>query len=110
MKSTTKMKVKLSRKGQIGINQLSGFAIALLLVGIVVVVAFLITGSFQTTLQKNGEATTSVNTSIANVNTGFSTIAAYLPLIALVVVAGIIIGVVVLSFNFGGERRKESKE
>ena len=47
------------------------------------------------------------NTSLGQVENAFSTIASYLPLIALVVVAGIIITVVVLSFNFGGRRRSE---
>lgn len=48
------------------------------------------------------------NTSIGQVSNAFGTIASYLPLIALVVVAGIIIGMVVLSF--GGRRKEESKE
>jgi hypothetical protein len=43
------------------------------------------------------------------VSSAFSTIASYLPLIALVVVAGIIISVVVLSFAFGG-RREEGRD
>ena len=104
----TKLKMlQKSRRGQMDIMGLSGFAIALLVVGIVVVVAFLITGSFQTTLTANHEATSAVNTSIGNVNSAFNTIASYLPLIALVVVAGIIITVVVLSFNFGGKRKSE---
>ena len=108
MQAKTKM-LQMSKKGQMGIGNLTGFTIALLVVGIVVVVAFLIVGSFQTTLTKNGEATTAVNTSIGNVNSAFSTIASYLPLIVLVVVAGIIITVVVLSFAFGG-RREEGRD
>ena len=47
------------------------------------------------------------NTSLGQVSSAFNTIASYLPLIALVVVAGIIITVVVLSFNFGGKRKSE---
>ena len=104
----TKLKMlQKSRRGQMDIMGLSGFAIALLVVGIVVVVAFLILGSFQTTLTTNHEATAAVNTSITNVSSAFSTIASYLPLIALVVVAGIIITVVVLSFKLGGRRKSE---
>ena len=49
------------------------------------------------------------NTSLGQVISAFSTIASYLPLIALVVVAGIIISVVVLSFAFGG-RREEGRD
>ena len=108
MQAKTKM-LQMSKKGQMGVGNLTGFTIALLVVGIVVVVAFLIIGSFQTTLTKNGEATTAVNTSISNVSSAFSTIASYLPLIALVVVAGIIISVVVLSFAFGG-RKEEGRD
>lgn len=49
------------------------------------------------------------NTSLGQVTSAFSTIASYLPLIALVVVAGIIITVVVLSFNFGNKRRRSEE-
>ena len=108
MQAKTKM-LQMSKKGQMDIGNLPGFAISSLVFSIVVVVAFLIIGSFQTTLTKNGEATTAVNTSIGNVSSAFSTIASYLPLIALVVVAGIIISVVVLSFAFGG-RREEGRD
>ena len=77
MEAKTKM-LQMSKKGQMGVGNLTGFTIALLVVGIVVVVAFLIIGSFQTTLTKNGEATSAVNTSISNVSSAFSTIASYL--------------------------------
>ncbi len=108
MQAKTKM-LQMSKKGQMGVGNLSGFAIALLPEGILGVIFSLIIWSFQTTLTKNGEATTAVNTSIGNVNSAFSTIASYLPLIVLVVVAGIIITVVVLSFAFGG-RREEGRD
>ena len=108
MQAKTKM-LQISRKGQMGIGQLRAFAIELLVGGILGIVTSLIIGSFQTTLTENGEVTTTVNTSISNVNSSFSTIASYSPLITLVVVAGIIITVVVLSFNFGG-RREESRD
>ena len=49
------------------------------------------------------------NTSLGQVTSAFSTIASYLPLIALVVVAGIIITVVVLSFSFGNKRRRSEE-
>jgi hypothetical protein len=95
----------MSKKGQMGVGNLSGFAIALLVVGIVVVVAFLIMGSFQTTLTKNGEATTAVNTSIGNVNSALKIIITFPG--PLFVVAGIII-VVVSSFAF--RRREEGRD
>ena len=103
MQAKTKM-LQMSKKGQMGIGNLTGFTIAWLSAGILGVIFSLIIGSFQTTLTRNGEATTAVNTSISNMNSAFSTIASYLPLIALVVVAGIIITVVVLSLAFGGRR------
>ncbi len=107
MQAKTKM-LQMSRKGQMGVGNLSGFTIVLLRGGILGVILSLIILSFSTTLTKNGEATTAVNTSIGNVNSAFSTIASYLPLIALVVVAGIIISVVVLSFAF--RRREEGRD
>ena len=107
MQAKTKM-LQMSRKGQMSVDNLSGFTIALLVVGIVVVIAFLIRGSFQTTLTRNGEATTAVNISISNVNNALNTIVA-IPITILVIVAGIIITVVVLSFAFGG-RREEGRD
>ena len=104
MQAKTKM-LQMSKKGQMGVGNLSGFAIALLVVGIVVVVAFLIMGSFQTTLTKNGEATTAVNTSIGNVNSALKIIITFPG--PLFVVAGIII-VVVSSFAF--RRREEGRD
>jgi Na+/proline symporter len=88
-----------SKRAQTDIAGLSQFAVALLVVGIVVVVAFLITGSFQTTLNKNGEATAAVNTTISNVNSAFSTIAS-LPPIILVVATVIIISIAVVILKF----------
>ena len=108
MQAKTKM-LQMSKKGQMGVGNLSGFTIVLLRGGILGVILSLIILSFSTTLTKNGEATTAVNTSISNMNSAFSTIASYLPLIALVVVAGIIITVVVLSLAFGG-RREEGRD
>ena len=101
--------LQMSRKGQMSVDNLSGFTIALLVVGIVVVIAFLIRGSFQTTLTRNGEATTAVNISISNVNNALNTIVA-IPITILVTIAVVIIEiiVVVLSFVFGGRREEGS--
>ena len=60
--------------------------------------------SYSSQLTAGGLA---ANNSIGYITSAFGTIASYLPLIALVVVAGIIITVVVLSFAFGGSRRSE---
>ena len=68
MKKESLKTLMKNKRAQTDIAGLSQFAVALLVVGIVVVVAFLITGSFQTTLNKNGEATAAVNTTIGNVN------------------------------------------
>ena len=110
MQAKTKM-LQMSRKGQMDIGNLPGFAISSLVFSIVVVVAFLIIGSFQTTLTKNGEATTTVNTSISNVNSALN-ITITFPSPFLVIVAGIIItgiiSVVVLSFAF--RRREEGRD
>ena len=110
MQVKTKM-LQMSRKGQMGVGNLSVFAIQLLVVGIVVVVGFLIIGSFQTTLTKNGEATIAVNTSIGNVNSALSTIS-NTRIKILVVLVGIIAGIisaVILILVLGG-RREEGRD
>ena len=104
MQAKTKM-LQMSRKGQMGVGNLTGFVIALLVVGIVVVVALSIRGSFKATLNHNGEATTAVNTSISNVNSALKIIITFPG--PLFVVAGIII-VVVSSFAF--RRREEGRD
>lgn len=60
--------------------------------------------TYTQTLSAGGVA---ANTSLGQVEDAFTTIASYLPLIALVVVAGIIITVVVMSFQFNRRRRSE---
>ncbi len=60
--------------------------------------------TYTQVLSAGGQA---ANTTIGQVSSAFSTIASYLPLIALVVVAGIIITVVVLSFRMGERKSRE---
>ena len=107
MQAKTKM-LQMSKNGQLGIGNMSTFTIASLFGGIIFLVVLSIMGSFQTILSKNGEATIAVNTSIGNVNSALNTIT-NIPIIILVIVAGIIITVVVLSFAFGG-RREEGRD
>ncbi len=57
-----------SRRGQADIIGLLKFAITLLVVGIVVVVAFIILGSFSSILTANNEITAAANTSMGDVN------------------------------------------
>lgn len=106
MQVKTKM-LQMSRKGQMGVGNLSVFAIQLLVVGIVVVVALSIRGSFKATLNHNGEATTAVNTSISNVNSALKitiTFPGPLPVVAVIIIA-----VAVSSFAFV-RRREEGRD
>ena len=99
-----KIKILSSKRGQIGVGNLSGFAISLLVVGIVVVVAFFIMGSFQTILTKNGEDTPAVNASITDTNNSFSIIQ-NLPSVTIGITLSIIL--VILFFIFRRGRREE---
>ncbi len=99
-----KIKILSSKRGQIGVGDLSGFAISLLVVGIVVVVAFFIMGSFQTILTKNGEDTPAVNASITDTNNSFSIIQ-NLPSVTIGITLSIIL--VILFFIFRRGRREE---
>ena len=99
-----KIKILSSKRGQMGVGNLSGFAISLLVVGIVVVVAFFIMGSFQTILTKNGEDTPAVNASITDTNNSFSIIQ-NLPPVTIGIALSIIL--VILFFIFRRGRREE---
>ena len=107
MKKGTGLKILIkSKRAQTDITRLSQFAVDLLIVGIVVVLAFLLMGSFQSTLTANYEATAAVNTTIDNVNSAFNTIASLPPLV-LVVAAVIVIPVIAIAFNFRRTIKKE---
>ncbi len=106
MQAKTKM-LQMSKRGQIGVGNLSGFVIALLVVGIISVLSLSIMGSFKTTLNQNGEATTAVNTSISNVNSALKitiTFPGPLPVVAVIIIA-----VAVSSFAFV-RRREEGRD
>ena len=95
-----KIKILSSKRGQIGVGDLSGFAISLLVVGIVVVVAFFIMGSFQTILTKNGEDTPDVNASITDTNNSFSIIQ-NLPPVTIGIALSIILVILFFIFRIG---------
>lgn len=103
MQGKTKM-LKMSRKGSMNLLNL---VINTVVLGIVVVVAFLIIHSLHTSINKNGEATNVANTAISNLKIGFNTIATNI--LIPVVLAGILITLVVRSFRFGG-RREEARD
>jgi heme/copper-type cytochrome/quinol oxidase subunit 2 len=98
----------MSQKGQMSVTNLSGFAIALLVVGIVVVVAFLITGSFQTTLIKNGEDTPTINASMVDTNNAFGIIQ-NLPPVIIGIVLFLISAIIFLRFR-GNGREEEVRD
>jgi type II secretory pathway component PulF len=88
-----------------GVGNLSDFTISLLVVGVVVVVAFFIIGSFQTTLTKNGEGTPAVNASITDTNNSFSIIQNMPP-----VIIGIALFLILIFFRFGRSGREEARD
>ncbi|MCL4397070.1 hypothetical protein M1494_01860 [Candidatus Parvarchaeota archaeon] len=92
---------------EISIGSFGAYAVGIFVLGIVIVMAFSIIGSFHTTLNNNGMATNNINTTINNVNFGINTISSTPTL--LVVIAGIIVTAVFISFN-SGEREERSEE
>lgn len=88
-----------------GVGNLPGLAIGLLVIGIVVFVALLIMGSFQTTINKNGEATNGANTAISNSESSFNLMLA----IPIVISLAVFILLIIRSLSFGG-RKEEARD
>lgn len=86
-----------------GMNELTAAVVSLGLIAIIGAVVLIVLAGLQTSSQVTVNSA-SYN-AIAYGITGVSTIMQYLPLIALVIVAAVIITIVVLAFAFGGGRR-----
>lgn len=94
-----------SRRNAAGLEDLLPAVVAFVLIAIVGAVGALILQNFQTSAQitVNSVAYNAVSYGINGVNT----LMTYLPLIALVIVAAILIGIVLVAFAFTGGGRKE---
>jgi hypothetical protein len=88
------------RKKAAGIQDLLPAVITFVLIAIVGAVGLLILASFLA--NGNVGINTAANNAISYGVSGISTIMSYLPLIALVIVAAIIIGIVLVAFAFRG--------
>lgn len=88
--------MKIGKKG-ITFGQLSSVALLFVLTGITLGIGAYINGEVQTTA---GWATTdTAYIAVANATEGIATLAQWLPIIAVVIAAGVVIGVLVMAFS-----------
>ncbi len=99
-----KPKAQLNRRLAAGLEDLLPAVVAFVLIAIVGSVGALILSNFQnsSSVPKNSIAYNATGYGLKGVNTFMS----YLPLIALVIVAAILIGIVLVAFAFGGRREE----
>lgn len=98
-------KIKLqNRRFAIGLDELLPAVVAFVLIAIVGSVGALILQNFQSSssIPSNSVAYNATADGLK----GVSTMMSYLPLIALVIVAAILIGIVLVAFAFGGRREE----
>lgn len=90
------MKLKLGKKG-ISFSQLSSVGLIFVLVGVTLGIGAYVNSQVQSTA---GWATTSDEyLAVANATSGISKLASWLPIIAVVIAAGVVIGVLVMAFS-----------
>ena len=90
------MDLKLGKKG-ISFSQLSSVGLIFVLVGVTLGIGAYVNSQVQTTA---GWATTSSEyLAVANATSGISKLASWLPIIAVVIAAGVVIGVLVMAFS-----------
>ncbi len=101
--TATEKKVE-QRRDAAGLEDLLPAVVAFVLIAIVGAVGALILQNFQssTSIPVNSIAYNATGYGLKGVNT----IMSYLPLIALVIVAAILIGIVLVAFAFGGRREE----
>ena len=88
--------MKLGKKG-ISFSQLSSVALLFVLIGVTLGIGAYILSQISTTA---GWAVTSTEyAAVSNATTGIANIAEWLPIIGLVIAAGVVIGVLVMAFS-----------
>lgn len=91
--------LKIGNKG-IAFSQLSGIALLFVLVGVTLGIGAYVNSEVRDTAGFAGN-TTEYN-SIQNATEGISKLSQWLPIIAVVIAAGVVIGVLVMAFRGGG--------
>ena len=92
------MKFKMGNKGVV-FSQMSSIALLFVLVGVTLGIGAYVNSQIQTTA--GWGVTTTEYLAVANATAGISKLSQWLPIIAVVIAAGIVIGVLVGAFAFG---------
>ena len=91
--------MRIGNKG-IALNQMTSVGLMFVLLGVVLSIGAYITTSVQTSV---GGASTFAGGAIGNATSGILSLSTWLPLIAIVLAAGVVISVLVGAFKFGGD-------
>jgi hypothetical protein len=92
--------VKTMRSKGVSLMELASVGLAFVLLGVVLSIGAYINSSVNTA---GGFVAGSASaTAVGNATVGISTVASWLPIIAVVIAAGAVIGILVASFKFGG--------
>lgn len=85
-----------------GVQDLSGYALLFVVTGVLIAIGIYVVSSIQTQLGASSTAT--MNYSFSNATTGMATLASWLPIIAIVVAAAVVLSLVISAFTGGGRR------
>ncbi len=105
--------LSLSKRGQMRVGDLSDFAIGLLAVAIVVIIALLIIDSFQTLSNQMGQLNPQLNSLISDLTIPFIILGSFgIPVVVLILfIVGILIIVVILILSLRpGYIREEARD
>lgn len=95
-------KLKKTMKGQLGIGDLSTIGIIFVVLAVILAIGAYILSSVGTAA--NFSANSVANQTLTNGQTALKTFATWLPILAVVIVAGVVIYILVNVFNRGGSR------
>lgn len=94
------MAKKVKRRKAISLNELAGVGLLFVLLGVTLGIGAYINSQIQTTA--GWGATTAEYLAVGNATAGISKLAQWLPIIAIVIAAGVVIATLVSSFAFRG--------
>jgi hypothetical protein len=91
--------MSMGRKG-LALDQLASVGLLFVVLGVVLAIGAYINTQITTTA--GWASTTLAYAAVGNATSGISSMAAWLPIIAIVIAAGVVISVLVGAFKFGG--------
>jgi hypothetical protein len=97
LKSNSSMQFKMNRKGM-SLNDLANIGMVFVLLGVILAIGSYINSSIVTTAGWTAAANQIAYYAVANSTSGLATLSSWLPLIAVICAAGVVLGVLVSAF------------